>query len=116
MRIKSRYHRIDGWRGYPVPGTALVGVSYTGEWSDSPCRRDEGLSEIRKFRQEVLKPARIRSHTRWGVTSNVFCCKRWLCVKAEDFAAAVPLALEWLKKNDAGTRLIHGAELEGVAQ
>lgn len=107
-----RYHKIDGWRGYSIPNTALVGVTDTGNWSDSPCRPSEGSAELKKFRTEALKPAGIKSRVRFGQTTNVFCGKRWLCVSAADFPRAVPLTLEWLEKNKFTTRLIHEADLQ----
>jgi hypothetical protein len=114
MNFKRRYHRIDGWRGYPIPATAVVGVSNTGNWEDSPCRPEDGNAEIRKFRKEVLRPAGIKSRSRWGVSSNVFCGKKWVVVPPEDFLRAIPLALEWLEKTKSETRLIHSADLEEV--
>lgn len=107
-----RYHRIDGWRGYKIPDTAIVGVSYTGEWSDSPCRGADGDEEIERFRSEVLRPLKIRSSIREGETANVFCAKRWVCVGRSNFDRAVPLTLAWLKKNEDTTKLIHDADLK----
>lgn len=112
--MKPRYHRIDGWRGYSIPATALVGASDTGGWEDSPCRSEDALAEIRRFRREVLRPAGIKSRTRWGQTSNVFCAKRWVVVSPADFARAVPLTLAWVEANKFSTRLIHDAELAEV--
>lgn len=109
MKIPPRYHRIDGWRGYPIPGTAIAGASDTGTWPDSPCPTPEVLAEFRRFRREVLKPAGITSRLRIGSSSNVFCAKRWLCVPAEDFSRAQDLAAVWLEANDRNIRFIHSA-------
>ena len=46
-RIPRRYHRIDGWRGFWIPGTAVAGVSDTGTWSDSPCPTPAVKAELR---------------------------------------------------------------------
>ena len=50
----KRYHKIDGWRGYPVPALAIVGASDTGGWDDSPCPSREVKAELRRFQREVL--------------------------------------------------------------
>jgi hypothetical protein len=44
----KRYHKIDGWRGYPVPALAIVGASDTGAWDDSPCPSNEVKAELRR--------------------------------------------------------------------
>lgn len=108
-RIPSRYRRIDGWRGYRIPGPAVAGASDTGNWSDSPCPSDEVKAEIRRFQREVLQPAGIKSRTRWGSSSNVFCGKRWVVVDAADWPKAKELADAWLKANKYTTRFIHDA-------
>lgn len=110
--MKNRYHRIDGWRGYSVPATAVVGVSDTGNYSDSPCRPETGKAEIQRFRREVLRPAGIPSRIRFGQTSNVFCGKRWLCVPKDRWEEARKLALDWLARHNYELHLLHGAELE----
>ena len=84
----KRYHKIDGWRGYSVPALAIVGASDTGTWDDSPCPSNLVKAELRRFQREVLKPAGIASRTRYGASSNVFCMKRWLVVKQNDFDTA----------------------------
>ena len=112
MKPTKRYHKIDGWRGYPIPALAIVGSSDTGTWSDSPCPTPEVLAEIRRFRREALKPAGIKSRSRIGVSSNVFCAKRWLTVSPEDFDTAAKLATEWLAEHERDTRFIHSADLD----
>jgi hypothetical protein len=108
----KRYHRTDGWRGYQIPATAIVGASDTGTWEDSPCPSPEVKRELRRFQREVLAPAKITSRTRIGHTSNVFCGKRWICVPKEDFDKAAQLAVEWLEKNDRELRYLHDADLD----
>lgn len=107
--MKSRYHRIDGWRGYTIPGSAVAGSSDTGTWSDSPCPSDKVVAELARFRKECLRPAGIRSVMRFGGSSNVFCGKRWVCVSASDWEKANELTTEWLKANDRNTHYIHNA-------
>lgn len=102
-----RYHKLDGWRGFPVPEYAVAGASDTGMAADSPCRSDDAAEEIKRFRAEVLRPAGIKSRTTYGPSSNVFCMKRWVTVRREDFERATALALEWLEKNKLSTRVIH---------
>ena len=103
-RIPSRYHRIDGWRGYRIPGTAILGASVYDEHSEVTVAQ-----EIRKFRRECLLPNGIKSTGRWGTSSNVFCGKRWICVAAEDFPRAQALAEEWLEKVRFETQYVHSA-------
>lgn len=106
-----RYHSISAWHGYPIPATAIIGGSYTGEFSDSPAKSAPLALEISRFRREVLRPAGIASRGVWGETSNVFCVKRWLCVSKEDFPRAAELAVAWLKEHDNELRYLHSADL-----
>ena len=108
----KRYHKIDGWRGYPVPALAIVGASDTGGWDDSPCPSSEVKAELRRFQREVLKPAGIASRTRIGHSSNVFCVKRWLVVNKEDFDKSARLAVQWLGEHRYDTHYLHNADLE----
>lgn len=110
MRIPRRYHKIDGWRGYWIPGTAVAGLSDTGSWSDSPCRTDDVKAEVRRFQRECLRPAGIKSRTRFGRTSNVFCGKRWVVVAPRDWYRAKELADQWIEANQSTTRFIHSAD------
>jgi len=109
IRIPRRYHRIDGWRGFYIPGTAVAGASDTGGFSDSPCPTNEVKAEIARFQRECLRPHGIKSKTRFGESSNIFCGKRWVCVAPEDFEKAQELALAWLAENKFSTRFIHDA-------
>lgn len=113
-RIPARYHRIDGWRGYSIPGTAIIGSSYTGEFEDSPAPGALVAQEIRRFRKEVLIPAGIKSRTRWGNSSNLFCSKCWICVSPDDFYRAAALADKWLTENDRNLHYLHDAALGEV--
>jgi hypothetical protein len=109
MRIPKRYQRIDAWRGYWIPGKAVAGASDTGMASDSPCRTDVAKSEIRTL-QTFLRKKGIKTRTRYGSSSNVFCGKRWLCVvDANQHAEAIEIADMWLDQTRRSTRLIHDA-------
>ena len=110
----KRYHKIDGWRGYPVPALAIVGASDTGGWDDSPCPSKEVKAELRRFQREVLKPRGIASRTRIGHSSNVFCVKRWIVVSKEDFDKSAKLAVQWLHAFRNNTHFIHDADLKQI--
>lgn len=119
MQIKDpvrRYHRIDGWRGYPIPALAVIGSSDTGEWDDSPAPSREVKAEIRRFQREVLRPLGIKSRQRFGVSSNVFCAKRWVCVPRDQFKQAAAATLEWYEKNDRNLRFLHSADLKTLIE
>lgn len=108
---KGRYHRIDGWRGYNIPGNAVAGSSDTGTWSDSPCPTPAVMGELRRFTREVLKANGIRYRMGVGSSSNVFCGKRWVVVKdRSQFPLAAQLTLDWLEANNDCTRYIHSAD------
>lgn len=109
MRIPPRYHKIDGWRGYWIPGTAVAGASVAGTWYDSPAPSDNAAEEIERFRREALRSAGIRSRVRFGITSNVFVGKLWVTVAPRDYERAAALAADWLEANRYSTRYIHDA-------
>ena len=106
--MKRRYFKIDGWRGYWIPGNAIAGASDSGTWSDSPCPTDEVKAEIRRFQRECLRPAGIKSRQNTG-GSNAFCGKRWICVDPADFLKAQELAHEWLDAHKYDTQFLHDA-------
>ena len=108
-RIPARFHKIDGWRGYWIPGRAVAGASDTGMWPDSPAPTDAVKAEIRRFQRECLRPAGIKSRTSMGRSSNVCCGKRWALVDAKDFARAQAMAEVWLDTHKASTYYIHHA-------
>ena len=107
-----RYNRIDGWRGYFIPACAIVGASDTGTWPDSPCPSGDVAKEIARFGREVLRPLGIKYRTRYGTSSNVFCAKKWVVVKKEDFEKAAVAALAWLKEHNFDTHYLHDANLK----
>lgn len=107
----SRYHRIDGWRGYNIPRLAIVGASDTGSWDDSPCPSRDVKAEIARFQREVLRPLGISSRTVYGGSSNAFCMKRWLVVPRGSFGTAAAAAVQWLNDHRFDTNFIHSADL-----
>lgn len=90
---KTRYVRIDGWRGYYEPINAVGGCNDTGNYSDSPCPSDVARKEIKEF-QAMLRKEKIRYRTVGGNTSNVFCNKIYVCVHEDDRERALELANE----------------------
>lgn len=113
-RRKPRFHRIDGWRGYWMPASAVAGASDTGTWDDSPAPTPLVKSEIERFRKEVLRANGIRSRVQFGTTSNVFAGKRWVVVSPADFDRAAQLAVDWFEIHDRDTDYIHSADLEAL--
>lgn len=103
-----KYHRIDGWRGYPIPARAVLGASDTGTEPDSPCPTPLVLAEIEGFRK-VLRAMHITSRLRVGPSSNVFMVKRWVVVSPADEGQAKSLAAAYLEATKNETRFIHDA-------
>jgi hypothetical protein len=112
--MKTRYRQIDAWRGYPIPGSAVVGASYTGEAPDSPATSSRIKPELAAFRA-YLRRFGIKSRLRSGPSSNLFCQKIWVCVPTKDFKAAASCALEYIKNNARSLSHLHDAGQEGVA-
>lgn len=95
------YHRIDGWRGYSFPITAVMGASDTGNWSDSPCRPEKEIADFRAFLLEKGIPSSLA----WTETSNLFCIKRWVQVRPINLEKALELAEGYL--DGTATYLLH---------
>lgn len=112
-RIPARYYRIDGWRGFMIPGAAVAGASDTGGWEDSPCPTRGVRAEIDRLRKEVLRPAGITSRVRTGRSSNVFCAKRWVVVSPDEWPLAKELVDDWLAKHERELRYLHDANGKG---
>lgn len=108
-RTPARYHKIDGWRGFWIPGLAVAGASDTGTWGDSPCPTHKVKAEIRRLQRECLRPAGIKSRQRFGTSSNVFCGKRWVCVAPQDLQRATELVAAWLSEHRRDTDYLHNA-------
>lgn len=114
MRARSRYHKIDGWRGYSIPPRAIAGASDTGMAPDSPAPSNEVKAEIARFRA-FLKEHGIATRVRTGTSSNVFCGKRWVTVAdANDFAKAAQLTVDWMADHQHDTTYIHDADLDDL--
>lgn len=110
--MRQRYHQIDGWRGYWIPARAVAGVSDTGDADDSPCASDKARAELRML-QKHLRSYGIKTYTRHGTTSNLFCIKHWLTiVDSDDFAHAAQLTMDWLAAHEDDTALIGDADLK----
>jgi len=98
---QDTYCKIDGWRGYFAPLTAVVGASNTGEWSDSPCKPEDELSRVRSF----LSAHGVKSTICWTETSNVFCTKNWVQVHPKYRDKAIELVSEFILTEN--TELLH---------
>jgi hypothetical protein len=105
----ARYHRIDSWRGFWMPDGAIAGASDTGTWSDSPCPTPQVKAELRAF-AKYIRSRGIPCRMRIGVSSNIFCAKRYVVVAKADYERALPIAREWLELNRHQTRFIHDCE------
>lgn len=106
--ILDRYSKIDGWRGYRIPGLAIAGASDTGTWSDSPCPSGLVELEVSAFRLAASR-AGFATRVRVGETSNVFCAKVWVTVHPAQWRRAASWALEYLREHDRGINYLHDA-------
>lgn len=88
---RTRYVKIDGWRGYLEPVNAIAGCNDTGTWADSPCNSNVAEAEIKAF-TKILRKNGIKYRTIWGNSSNVFMNKRYVCVHEKDQDTARDLA------------------------
>ena len=95
----SLYERYDGWRGASVPAFAIFSSSDTGIWADSPCPSDVVDMELAKARA-ILTAEGIRTYIAHSVTTNVFCMKRHVIVRACDYDKAVEVANEKFNTGD----------------
>ena len=96
ISTKTKYVRIDGWRGYLQPINAVGGANDTGSWSDSPCPSHICKAEVQAF-TKMLRKDGISYKTTSGGTSNVFCGKRYVLVAPEDRDRALVIAEEHTK-------------------
>jgi hypothetical protein len=78
-KIRLKYIKTDGWRGYSKPVNAVCGANNTGDWSDSPCPESVCISELDKAKT-VLINNNIPYQLSWQETSNVFCVHGYLIV------------------------------------
>ena len=96
--LSTKYHRIDGWRGYEEPVYAIAGFNDTGTWSDSPCRTEVGQSE-KELLLSALRAQGITTKTISLPTSNVFCMHHYIVVKVKDHAKGLELVEKFLAEN-----------------
>jgi hypothetical protein len=99
---KTKYVRIDGWRGYLEPVNAIAGCNDTGTYEDSPCPSDVAQAEINSFVKKLRKE-KIKYRTTWGNSSNVFMVKRFVCVSPKDRTKAQAMAHDHMEE----TRLFY---------
>ena len=90
---KTKYGKIDGWRGYLEPINAIAGCNYTGMTEDSPCPSDVAEAEINSFLQKLRKE-KIKYRTTWGNSSNVFMHRKFVCVSPKDKLKAQAMAYD----------------------
>lgn len=108
---RSRYHKIDGWRGYWLPPRAIAGASDTGTWSDSPAPTPDVIAELDAFKAHLRKH-KVKYRSTFGVTSNVFAGKRWITVvDFDDFARAAQLTVDYLADHP-NLQFLHDADLD----
>ncbi len=98
-----RYVKTDGWRGYSEPQFAVVGVSDTGGWEDSPCPSHVAESELNAI-TSLLKKHKIRVKKISCETSNVFCMHHYLIPQLKNVEKARELAKNYL--DNSQTRLL----------
>lgn len=106
-----RYHRSsDPWgRGsFRIPQFAVVGVSDTGDYDDSPAPTVKVMAELEAFRI-VLRANRIRSRIEVTQSGNACMAKVWVVVRGADYERAKNLADSYLPEHDAETHWIHDA-------
>jgi hypothetical protein len=97
--FSKHYVSTDAWRGYKVPAGAVAGVSYTGEYEDSPMKHSDIEPDIKALRQ-VLKDNGITSSMKSSGSSNLFMIKRWICVDYEDYNKAYDIVKKWLREHE----------------
>lgn len=106
---KGKWVSTDAWRGYQQPAGAIAGASDTGSWSDNPCPSIEVKKEIDMLKKE-LEESGIRTTEKLTRSSNVFMAKRWLIALPEKEVFGKQLAKKLIKKHEAETHYIHGAD------
>jgi hypothetical protein len=105
---KSKWLSTDAWRGYLIPPYAVAGVSYTGEYPDSPCPYSEVRPELDKLRAYLQENGITSTKIVRTPSSNVFMVKLWVTAP-DEYEKALELTNEWLAKNDDDTQYIHSA-------
>ena len=102
ITLKTKYVKIDGWRGRQEPINMVCGANDTGMWSDSPCKTTDCLAEI-KMATDILRKNNIKYKTTMLGTSNVFCQARYVVVSENNVERAKELIRHLVKE----TRLLY---------
>lgn len=101
---KTKYVKLDGWRGYSEPINAIGGCNHTGGWSDSPCPTDVVKKELNGFKK-ILRQNGIKYVTQSCLTTNVFCEHVYILVHPNDREQGSKLSLEYSELS--GIRLFY---------
>lgn len=107
-----RWHKgSDGWGrdSYRIPDYAVAGSSHTGAYSYSPAPTSDVKKELGDLKK-YLKSKGISSRIRATRSGNMFMQKVWVVVSRNDYKKARKLALDYLKKHESDTYLIHDAD------
>lgn len=97
--FETRYHRIDGWRGFNEFVYGVVGGNDTGQSEDSPCDSRDVRAELDAVIAK-LHEAGIKTKEKTVETSNVFCISRQVIVKIKDVDKAREIVAEHLASTD----------------
>ncbi len=99
---KTKWVKMDGWRGYEQPINAVGCCNCTGDYADSPCPTKVVNEEIDGFKK-ILKQHGIKHKKKVTVSSNVFMVKVNILVHPKDRERALELA----KAHKENTRLFY---------
>lgn len=104
ISTKTKWVKLDGWRGYSEPINAVGGCNHTGDWDDSPCPTRVVKSELEGFKK-ILKQNKIRYKQFVTQTSNLFCQSVYILVHPEQKEQGLELAKDYSKM--VGIRLFY---------
>lgn len=104
ISTKTKWVKLDGWRGYIEPINAVGGCNHTGDWDDSPCPTRVVKSELGEFKR-ILKQNKIRFRQLVTQSSNLFCQHVYILVNPEQREQGLELAKEYSKRQ--GIRLFY---------
>jgi hypothetical protein len=96
FNMETKYHNIDGWRGFVEYNYAVIGGNDTGTWSDSPCNTNVVMAELDAVKKK-LHEAGIKTKDVTVETSNVFCISHQVIVKMKDIEEARKIVAEHLE-------------------
>ena len=92
-----------------IPQNAVAGLSYCGEWSDSPANGKACRAELDALRRYLRNAKIIGGRFVRGDQIATFAVKIWLVYPANVYNRARELAETWLAEHRAETRLLHDA-------